>query len=489
MKEILNKYFKYIVLAALIYMPIFGYLNIFPIRLFDESRLANNAYEMLKNGDFIVTYYKGIPDMFNTRPPLMIWLQVLSMKFIGVNELSVRLPAAFATLFTCIVLLMFSLKFLKEFWFGFIAVIVLITSHGYVCEHVSRTGDYEALLILFTTLSGLLFFAFIETKKNKFLYLFFVFTAFAVLTKSVTGLLFMPALLIYSLIQKQFLPTLRNKHFYFGIMIFVVLTLGYYLLRQFQNPGYLRCVYNNELGGRYLHLLVGQKQGFWYYYNNIIDFQLTKLWYLLIPCGFLIGVFSKDLKIKRITLFSFLMILCFFIVISLAQTKLRHYDAPLYPFIAILISVSIYYILNLLKNLNLINQTLIINIVPFLFLFLITITPYQKTINNTYKPKEYPWAQEFYEIGYFLQDAVKGKYNVNDCFILYDGHDANLRFYLNILQDKGIKVSFKDWQNLNPDDLVIICQSDVKQYVEKNYNYKKIEEIGNAVKYKVYARK
>ena len=230
MKEILNKYFKYIVLAALIYMPIFGYLNIFPIRLFDESRLANNAYEMLKNGDFIVTYYKGIPDMFNTRPPLMIWLQVLSMKFIGVNELSVRLPAAFATLFTCIVLLMFSLKFLKEFWFGFIAVIVLITSHGYVCEHVSRTGDYEALLILFTTLSGLLFFAFIETKKNKFLYLFFVFTAFAVLTKSVTGLLFMPALLIYSLIQKQFLPTLRNKHFYFGIMIFVVLTLGYYLL-------------------------------------------------------------------------------------------------------------------------------------------------------------------------------------------------------------------------------------------------------------------
>ena len=236
-------------------------------------------------------------------------------------------------------------------------------------------------------------------------------------------------------------------------------------------------------------MLVGQKQGFWYYYNNIIDFQLTKLWYLLIPCGFLIGVFSKDLKIKRITLFSFLMILCFFIVISLAQTKLRHYDAPLYPFIAILISVSIYYILNLLKNLNLINQTLIINIVPFLFLFLITITPYQKTINNTYKPKEYPWAQEFYEIGYFLQDAVKGKYNVNDCFILYDGHDANLRFYLNILQDKGIKVSFKDWQNLNPDDLVIICQSDVKQYVEKNYNYKKIEEIGNAVKYKVYARK
>src|SRR5210317_710109 len=114
MKELFTQYFKYLILGALIYIPIFGYLSVFPIRLFDESRLAINAYEMLKNSDFIVTHYKGNPDMFNTRPPLMIWLQVLSMKFIGVNELSVRLPAAFATLFTCIVLLIFSLKYFKD---------------------------------------------------------------------------------------------------------------------------------------------------------------------------------------------------------------------------------------------------------------------------------------------------------------------------------------------------------------------------------------
>lgn len=489
MKEISTKYFKYFVFASLIYIPIFGYLNAFPIRLFDESRLAINAYEMLNNGDFIVTHYKGSPDMFNTRPPLMIWLQVLSMKFIGVNELSVRLPSAFATLFTCIAILLFSIKYLKNFWFGFIAVIILITTNGYVCFHVTRTGDYEALLILFTTLSNLLFFAFIETKKNKFLYLFFLVTALAVLTKSVTGLLFVPALLVYSLMQKQFLSILRNRHFYYGFLIFIILTLGYYLLRELKAPGYIRAVNYHELTGRYLQMLEGTKQGFWYYYNNIINFQLTALWYLLIPCGLLIGLFSKDIKIKRITLFSSLMILSYFLVISLAQTKLRHYDAAMYPFIAILISVSIYYIFNLLKNSNVINQTLTKNIIPFLFLFIVFITPYQNTINNTYKPKEHPWAKEFYEIGYFLRDAVNGKYDVDGYSLLYDGHDANLRFYLNILQNKGVKISFKDWRNLNTGDLVIVCQKNVKQYVEEHYDCKKIKEIDNVIKYKVNARK
>ena len=61
-------------------MPIFGYLDSYPIRIWDEARLAINAYEMLKNGDFIVTHYDNNPDMWNTKPPLMIWCQVFFMK-------------------------------------------------------------------------------------------------------------------------------------------------------------------------------------------------------------------------------------------------------------------------------------------------------------------------------------------------------------------------------------------------------------------------
>ncbi len=47
---------KYLILAILVYMPIFGHLDTLPIRIWDESRLAINAFEMYKNGDFIVTH-------------------------------------------------------------------------------------------------------------------------------------------------------------------------------------------------------------------------------------------------------------------------------------------------------------------------------------------------------------------------------------------------------------------------------------------------
>ncbi len=282
-------------LAALVYMPLFGHLDALPIRLWDESRLAISAYEMYKNGNFLVVHFDGAPEMWSTKPPFLIWLQVLFMKLIGVNVLAIRLPSAIAALFTCLVLVIFSRRVLHSFWFGFIAVLVLITSVGYVRMHGTRTGDYDALLTLFTTLSGLLFFAFCETKKQQHLYLFFLFTTLAVLTKGVSGLLFAPAIIIYSIIQKQFLPLLKNKHFYIGLFGFLAVILGYYLLREQYNPGYLNAVWVNELGGRYLDTKEGHHYSFWFYFENFVHLNYSH-WYVFVPLGIFVGLVSKHKK-------------------------------------------------------------------------------------------------------------------------------------------------------------------------------------------------
>ena len=470
------------------YMPIFGHLDTIPIRIWDEARLAINAYEMYNNGDFIVTHFDGKPDMWNTKPPLLIWGQVFFMNILGVNELAVRLPSAIAAFFTCIVLLIFSRQYLTNFWFAFIAILVLITSNGYINIHATRTGDYDALLALFTTLSGLLFFSYCEKQNCKHLYLFFLFTALAVLTKSITGLFFLPAILIYSIVQKQLIPLLRSKHFYIGLFSFLGLVLGYYLLREVNNTGYIAAVQENELGGRYLEVVENHQGGFWFYYDNFIDFQIS-VWHLFIPCGLITGFVIKNKKINRITMFSFLMIITFFLVISIAQTKIVWYDVPLYPFIAILIAIFIFYVFDFLKNFKWINETLSINVTPFIFLFLIAITPYQKIIEKTYKPKEYSWDKDFYEIGYFLKDAVKGKHNLNNQYLLYDGYNSQNLFYLNVLNDKGTRISFKDWRNLSPMNIVIAHQNNVKQYLEENYNNEIIHNEGNVITYKILGRK
>lgn len=483
-----KSFFKYLLLGALIYMPIFGHLDTLPIRIWDEARLAINAYEMLNNNDFIVTHFEGNPDMWNTKPPLMIWTQVFFMKILGVNELSVRLPSAIAALLTCITILIFSLKYLKNFWFGFIAILVLITSHGYINLHATRTGDYDALLTLFTTLSVLLFFTYCEKNNHKHLYLFFLFTALAVLTKSVSGLLFLPGIFIYSIIRKQLIPLIKSKHFYIGLLSFLVLVVGYYLLREAKNPGYILAVQKNELGGRFLEVIENHQHGFWYYYNNFIDSRIS-VWYLLIPCGLITGFVIKNKKVNRITLFSFLMIITYFLLISISQTKLEWYDVPLYPFLAILIAIFIFYVFNFLQNLSWFNKTLSLNIVPFIFLFLIGIKPYQKIIDKTYMPKEYSWDEDFYEIGYFLKDAIKGKYNLNNNYLLYDGYNAQNLFYLNILNDQGTQISFKDWRNLNSGDTVIAHQHNVKEYLKDHYNHEIISTNGNVLIYKIYGTK
>ncbi len=483
-KEIL----PYVVLIVLMYMPIFGFLDTFPIRIWDEARLAMNAYEMLNDKDFIVTHFNGQPDMWNTKPPLLIWIQVLFFKLFGISELSFRLPSAIAAFFTSMALLLFSKKYLNSFWFGFITIIVLITSHGYINVHASRTGDYDSLLTLFSTLSALSIFVFFEKKEYKYLYFFYLFTALAVLTKSIVGLMFLPAIFIYILIQKQLIPILKNKHFYIGLFGFLVLVVGYYLLREIKNPGYLTTVYNNELGGRYMNSIEGHKGDFWYYINNFIDFQL-KTWYFLVPLGVIVGLLVKDKKINRITLFSTLIVVTFLLIISSAKTKLEWYDVPLYPFLSILIANFIYLIFRYLQNSKWINKYLKVNVIPFIFLFLIAFTPYQKIFNKTYQPEEYPWDKDFYEIGYFLKDAVKNKYDLNHTYLLYEGYDTQNLFYLKILNDKGVDVNFKNWKDLSAKDIVITHQNNIKKYLEENYEYEQIPIRGNIVKYKIYGKK
>ena len=125
-----------ILLAIIIYFPLFLHLTSLSVRVFDESRLALNAYEMLKTGNIVVTYYEGLPDMWNTKPPLMIWILAISIKIFGLNELALRLPAALAALATCFLLLWFARKVFQKFWLGCIAAIVLVTSNGYIQEHV-----------------------------------------------------------------------------------------------------------------------------------------------------------------------------------------------------------------------------------------------------------------------------------------------------------------------------------------------------------------
>ena len=466
------------------YMPIFGNLNSLPIRLWDEARLSINAYEMLHDGQFIVTHFDGSPDMWNTKPPLMIWSQVFFMKIIGVNELAIRLPSAIAAFLTCCALIFFTMKYLKSFWLGFIAVFVLITTQGYIQVHASRTGDYDCLVTLFTTLQAIFIFLYCENKKNKYLYLFFIATTCAVLTKSITGLMFLPAMAIYCAIVKMLVPTLKNKHFYIGLSLFIIVALGYYFVREFQNPGYLLAVYDNELGGRFLDVKENHQQDFWFYFNRQIESEFN-YWHLLLPCGVLIGFVLKNKLINRLTLLLVLLTTSFLLIISSAKTKIEWYDLPLYPFYAIIVAFIIHFVFEALKKNPWIIQQIKFNAIPLVFLFLIGVYPYQEIFKKTYKPTESGEELEFYEMGNYLQKASRGKFNLDDQHALYEGYQAHLDFYLKVLIDQGHDVKHTQHQNLTEGDIAFTQDYQIQEYIAQHYDFEIIRQQGRVITYKI----
>lgn len=466
---------KIIFFCVLVYFPFFLHLDKLPIRVYDEARLAVSAFEMSENGNFLVPYHNNEPDMWSTKPPIMIWLQVFFIKLLGVGELAIRLPSAIAAFLTTVVLMVFSVKYLKSYWLGIISVLVLVTSYGYIEEHAVRTGDYDALLTFFTTSFLISIYLFIETKRIKYLHIFYFFLTLAILTKSVQGMIFLPAILIYIILRMKWC-IFKNKWLYLDFLMCAAVVGAYYGLREFVNPGYLEAVWNNELGGRYMTALSNHTQEFNFYYNMLINHHYAN-WYWLVPCGIVIGLFTKNTRYRNISLFLCISILVYFFIISSAETKLQWYEVPLFPLLALSVAFAIYLLFELLRNASFLNKRMMFNVLPLVLLFIVFLDPYVKTFNRVYFPKDYSWHVESYHMSYYLQDAIKGKINVEDQYIVYESYCAHLLFYVEILNKKKQNVILTNSKaNFKEGDKLSAYQHEVFAEIDSKYHYDIINE-------------
>ncbi|MEN9302348.1 MAG: Undecaprenyl phosphate-alpha-4-amino-4-deoxy-L-arabinose arabinosyl transferase [Bacteroidota bacterium] len=102
-------------IAAVLYIPFNGAVDLFD---WDEINFAESAREMIVSGDYttVTINFKA----FWEKPPLFIWMQVLSMKLFGINAFAARFPNAIAGVVTLLTLFslgrkMYGLRF-GYFW-------------------------------------------------------------------------------------------------------------------------------------------------------------------------------------------------------------------------------------------------------------------------------------------------------------------------------------------------------------------------------------
>jgi hypothetical protein len=319
-------------------IPVLFYrLGALPIAAWDEARLANNALEMANTGLTLIATYEGIPDHVNTKPPLLIWLMSMSIRVLGPNEWGVRLPSALAALATVAIVFAFCTFRLKRALVGFTAILLLLLERSYVQYHAARSGDYDATLALWTTgylLAGYMYMHDAPSKRRLWLCLCTAGIALAFLTKTVQGLIFLPALLIYAVSQGRVVEILRSGAARVNGAIVLLVSAGYYFGREQVDPGYFTAAMLNDVWGRYSTVIDDHIGGPLYYVQFFPLMSIVSL--LFIGFQFWWGRGER----RQISVFLGLVSLFYLLIISLGATKLSWYAVPLFPLSAMIIAMG-----------------------------------------------------------------------------------------------------------------------------------------------------
>ncbi len=485
----LNYKWGYLLVTLLIAMPLAHALDYLPIQLWDESRLAMNALEMYRSGKLIVTTYGGQPDMWNTKPPLLIWLEAGSLHLFGLSELSLRIPSLVASFLTCYLLYWFLAKKYKTPAWGIISCLVLVSSAGYVYLHRSRTADYDATLVFFTTAYILLFFLYLEEGARKYLYGFFAALVLAALTKGIAALILLPALFLYALFSRKLLPVLKDKHTYAGIALFIFFVAGYYLLREHYNPGFIKQVADNELGGRYLHVVdnPGPPITRWFYFDKIISTEFQHwMWWMVAA---IISIpFVKDDAVRRLLIYALGAALCQFLVITFSASKFEWYIMPCYPFFAMIAGYMIYLVYEAIQTTDVV-KAMLGKVLAVLFILCISYVPYTQIIAADREPWVANGGLETVNTTLYLKDMLYGKRPADGYCLVSEEYRADVSWYQELLETKGHPLPTVDKWELHPGSKAIIFNQGLKEFVEKIYDVKVIDEFRTVKVYEIIRRK
>ncbi|SHE74721.1 Dolichyl-phosphate-mannose-protein mannosyltransferase [Mariniphaga anaerophila] len=172
------------VVAALLFIPFLGAVHLFD---WDEINFAESAREMIVSGDYLTVQINF--QTFWEKPPLFIWMQVLSMKLFGINEFAARFPNAICGIISLLVIFNIGRK-IRNNLFGLLWVLAYVGSVLPFFYFKSGIIDPWFNLFIFLGIYFLMLYAFPENnQKIRNIVLSATFAGLAVLTKGPVGFL------------------------------------------------------------------------------------------------------------------------------------------------------------------------------------------------------------------------------------------------------------------------------------------------------------
>lgn len=457
-----------IVYSVVALFAIFPRLGSLPLREWDESRNAANAYEMYDGGDLLVTTFDHNPDLWNTKPPFVIWIQALCFSLFGVSEASVRLVSAVAMFLTGLILIFLGHK-LNRPLAGFYSAVLVVCSKGLLFYHAGRSGDYDSTMIMFIVLYSALFYLFLHSGKTKYMIFFFIALSFAVLTKGIQSLIPLPVFFVFILYKRKLVCVLKSGQTYAGLLIFLILVGGFYISREIAQEGYLEAVWNNEIGGRYATVVENHAGEPSFYFkalkNNIIPY-----FFWIFPFAFVFNLFTKDRTSRDLSLFAGITALFYFVIISSAKTKLEWYALPMVPFMLVVIALSFETIHLFIAE----RKKTVFKVLPFVLFVLFAYKPYAEIVKHVTASKEGEDFKGYYSSVVVMKQIAEREVGLNNINYIKEEFGQLHFFYYYWMQDSGIEVGKKHLNELKEGDTVQVNRPDTMEIIKERFEYEEL---------------
>ncbi|MBN2273883.1 MAG: glycosyltransferase family 39 protein [Bacteroidales bacterium] len=314
-------YFVIALTAALLFIPFLGGVHLFD---WDEINFAESAREMIVSGDYMTVQVDYMP--FWEKPPLFIWMQVLSIKIFGVNEFAARFPNAVCGIITLLILYSIGRKNYDRA-FGLFWVLTYAGSLLPFLYFKSGIIDPWFNLFIFLGIFKITLYFALEKGKLLNISLAALFIGLAILTKGPVALLiFLLTVLIYCLLQK-FRIHVKIK----DILLFtaiIIVTGGFWFLLQIIRGNFSVIVDFIEYQVHLFQSRGAGHGGFPLYHVIVLMVGVFPASLLAVP-----GLFHKTKGNKQQITFTVFMKILFWTVLilfSIVKTKIVHYSSLCY---------------------------------------------------------------------------------------------------------------------------------------------------------------
>src|SRR4030042_3434549 len=402
------------------------------IKIWDEASGAQNAIEMMADKKYFVVHSDGQPDHLDVKPPLALWLKIISYKMFGINEFAVRFPTIVAFWITMLLFVLFAVRYLKTPEIALIILFIAASSKGFIYYHVARHGDPDTLLTMFVTGNILSFFFVLEKFPDNYRK-YLIFTGLsvvgAVYIKSVAGLAPLAGIALYTLLVKNGRKLFTRPSFYLTTLSVLLIILAYYFGRELSDPGYLKSVFRLEINVVSKYPGETPKHPESGYYLNFLWNTGFRPWIFFIPAAIIPLLFSDNKRNKRLILYSFTGAVVYLLGQSSTLMKNAWYIAPVFPFLWLILAVSFYEISQLIiKWIKPLSLRITLSIIIFFFPVFLGVTMFIQMIHDNYiVPGGYIYEPE--RAGHYLKH-IKTKYpEFKDLVALTTEHQRQLKFY------------------------------------------------------------